>query len=78
MPSNEQALAEWLWTKHLELMDALEIGDPSVVAVEPTLGQIRTTKAMGGSPGVAHARMHGARTVGTQRDVSSDDEPQNG
>ena len=30
--STEQALAEWLCTKHLELRDALEIGDPSVVA----------------------------------------------
>ena len=32
VPSTEQALAEWLCAKHLELRDALEIGDPSVVA----------------------------------------------
>ena len=32
VPSTEQALAEWLCSKHLELRDALEIGDPSVVA----------------------------------------------
>ena len=36
VPSTEQALAEWLCTKHLELRDALEIGDPSVVGVEST------------------------------------------
>ena len=32
MPSSEQVFAEWLCSKHLELRDALEIGDPAVVA----------------------------------------------
>ena len=42
VPSTEQALAEWLCTKHLELRDALEIGDPSVVA---ELSQLLATGA---------------------------------
>ena len=32
VPSTEQSLAEWSCAKHLELRDALETGDPSLVA----------------------------------------------
>ena len=42
VPSTEQAIAEWMCSKHLELRDALEIGDPSVVV---ELSQLLATGA---------------------------------
>ena len=53
--STKQALAEWLCTKHLELRDAWEIGDPSVVA---KLSQLLAT-GLENANFVVRGRFHG-------------------